>query len=338
MISFVWPDFMPFVPWAGGSEVYTYGQLQELLRRGIPTRMIACNTMVSESIKKFTDIPLLTVTDQSALSELDDTLIFVFLPVPVKTKHPALLVVHTTIKGPLHDDTPAFAHNALGDMHLVTTSRYMAQYWQDTLDLPTAPPVVYPFADAVFSAISRPLRGDDQAPRVLFAGRPTQEKGVYTLMASLHMPPLHERPFELSCITNINHKGGDDIVNSLFAAHPRIRTIPAQHTRQDMARLYAAHDIVVMPSSSILWKEAFGMTAVEAQQAGCWVVASDDGGLPETDCGGLILVKPDDPLALAEGIAQAIELGPLPAATRKQAANRFTVAQSVDALLQVIGI
>ena len=195
MISFVWPNFMPFVPWAGGSEVYTLGHLKELRRRGIPTRMIACTPMVAESIARFPDIPLLTLKSEAELSKLDDKLIFVFLPVKIATKHPASLVVHTTIKGPLHNDTAAFANNALGNMRLITTSKYMSEYWQKELNLSQAPPVVYPFADRIFSEVTRAPRAKNKPCRILFAGRPTQEKGVYTLLASLHMPPLHNVSF-----------------------------------------------------------------------------------------------------------------------------------------------
>ncbi len=54
----------------------------------------------------------------------------------------------------------------------------------------------------------------------------------------------------------------------------------------------ARHDIVVMPSNSQYWHETFGIVSIEAQHSGCRVVASDDGGLPETDCGGVVLVTP----------------------------------------------
>lgn len=116
-ISFVWPSFMPYVPWAGGSEVYTTGHLKELQRRGIPTRMISYDKTVAESIAKYPEIPSLALDNEAELAQLDDILAFVFLPVPVKTKHQSYLFVHTTIKGPLHDDTAAFANNALGTMH-----------------------------------------------------------------------------------------------------------------------------------------------------------------------------------------------------------------------------
>ena len=102
-----------------------------------------------------------------------------------------------------------------------------------------------------------------------------------------------------------------------------------------MAALMARHDIVVMPSNSQYWHETFGIVSIEAQHSGCRVVASDDGGLPETDCGGVVLVSPDNAEALAWGIREAADSGPLSAAARQDAGVRFTVGQSVDALLNV---
>ena len=102
-----------------------------------------------------------------------------------------------------------------------------------------------------------------------------------------------------------------------------------------MAALMAGHDIVVMPSNSQYWHETFGIVSIEAQHAGCRVIASDDGGLPETDCGGVVLVRPDNAEALAWGIREAVDNGPLSTATRQGAGMRFTVGQSVDTLLKV---
>ena len=106
-------------------------------------------------------------------------------------------------------------------------------------------------------------------------------------------------------------------------------------TPSTMAALMALHDVVVMPSNSQYWHETFGIVSVEAQHSGCRVVASDDGGLPETDCGGVMLVSPDNAEALAWGIRAAAASGPLSPATRHDAGARFTVGQSVDALLNV---
>jgi glycosyltransferase involved in cell wall biosynthesis len=126
------------------------------------------------------------------------------------------------------------------------------------------------------------------------------------------------------------------IIESMLRTHPRVDLVAARNTPVGMAALMAEHDVVVMPSNSQYWHETFGIVSIEAQHAGCRVVASDDGGLPETDCGGVILVEPDNAEALANGIRHAVHQGPLSPSARKAAGARFTVAQSVDALLDVI--
>jgi glycosyltransferase involved in cell wall biosynthesis len=115
-----------------------------------------------------------------------------------------------------------------------------------------------------------------------------------------------------------------------------LNTVPPQPTPQAMAKLMVGYDVLVMPSHSKMWREPFGILSVEAQHAGCRVVASDIGGLPETDCGGLEVFEPENPLALAQAIRRAGKHGRLTAAKRQKAATHFTVAQSVDQLLDVL--
>jgi glycosyltransferase involved in cell wall biosynthesis len=103
-----------------------------------------------------------------------------------------------------------------------------------------------------------------------------------------------------------------------------------------MAALMAEHDVVLMPSNGQYWHETFGIVSIEAQHTGARVVASDDGGLPETQCGGLHLVEADNSEALALGLLDALALDPVRSSERAAAAQRFTVSQSVDALLEVL--
>lgn len=328
---------MTFTPWAGGSEVYTMNHLRELQRRGIPTRIITCSKENAASVSGYPDIPLLALEDARELEDLDDTLIFVLHPMRIKTKRQSYVILHNTVEGPQHDDTEIYANNGLSDMQPIATSYFMARYFKDVLHLASEPPVVYPSVDRIFSKVKRP-QSTNKLTKILFAGRPTQEKGSYVLLASLYMKPILEERFIVDCVATMNNNdtGEADAIMALFNAHPRINTISPGKNRKEMAEIYAAHDIVVMPTSSLMWKEAFGMISIEAQHAGCRVVASNDGGLPETDCGGLILIEPDNPLALAEGIAKAISLGPLTPEQRKSAAKKFTDAQSLDALLELI--
>lgn len=70
--------------------------------------------------------------------------------------------------------------------------------------------------------------------------------------------------------------------------------------RQDMAPIYRALDILAAPSR---W-EGFGLMLAEAMAAGCPVVASHVGAIPEVTAGAALLVPPDDANALAAALAR----------------------------------
>jgi glycosyltransferase involved in cell wall biosynthesis len=126
------------------------------------------------------------------------------------------------------------------------------------------------------------------------------------------------------------------IIESMLRAHPRVDLVAARTTPTGMAALMVEHDVVVMPSNGQYWHETFGIVSIEAQHTGAHVVASDDGGLPETQCGSLHLVEPDNSEALAIGIIDALSCDRVGISERDRAARCFTVGESVDALLGVL--
>ena len=168
--------------------------------------------------------------------------------------------------------------------------------------------VVYPFAEPPFAAQARPT-APTGATRILYAGRLSPEKGIYTLLAMLHVDVIAEDP------TPQLHRDHGRIGQAAGSAHRTTRAAPIRGSASSlrarvppaMAALMAEHDIVVMPSNGQYWHETFGIVSIEAQHSGCRVVASDDGGLPETNCGAVILVEPDNAEALAWGIREAID-------------------------------
>jgi glycosyltransferase involved in cell wall biosynthesis len=195
--------------------------------------------------------------------------------------------------------------------------------------------VVYPFAEPCFADQPRPDRPAGTT-RVLFAGRLSPEKGVYTLLETLHIDIIEQDvTLSFTATTAGADKPQGKIIEGLLGAHPGITLVASRKTPAKMAALMADHDIVVMPSNSQYWHETFGIVSVEAQHSGCRVVASDDGGLPETDCDGMVLVESDNAEALAWGIRAAVASGPVSPDARQDAAKRFTVERSVSTLLKV---
>lgn len=336
MISFVWSARYPFLAGAGGSESYTAGQVRELMRRGIPTRIITLGHGENDGRTDFPDITFQAIEDKKELEDLDDTLVFITYPLDVKTKHQSYSIMHCPPPKYARNDSQ-YNLKACEGKRLITASKFAAGLWRRHLKGNAGRmPTVYPFAAPDFASVERLQRSRNQKTKILFASRLTPDKGVYTLLAALHMDALKDVNYELSVTTSGAHTDEGKIILELMKAHPHINVVEARKNATEVAKLMAEHDVVVMPSTDIYWQELFGMTSVEAQHAGCRVVASRSGGLPETNVGGLMLIEPDNPKALAMGMLKATHLGPLTARERAQAVKRFTLAESVDSLLKAI--
>jgi D-inositol-3-phosphate glycosyltransferase len=334
LISFIWSPGNPLPAGTGGSENYTVGQVRELNRRGVPAQVVTVGLCAADGRDDFTDIPFLSLATLPEVGELDSTVVFVNEPHAVPTRYPAFLILHNP--PPIRERHKAFAVEGTRNRTLIATSRYAAALWSEYLDVDVSTiSVVYPFAEPCFAAQSRPVNETGKT-RILFAGRLSPEKGIYTLLETLHIDIIvQDSALTFTATTAGADKPQGKIIERLLGEHPGISVVATCKTPATMAGLMAGHDIVVMPSNSQYWHETFGIVSIEAQHSGCRVIASDDGGLPETDCGGVVLVRPDNAEALAWGIREAMDRGPLSRAARQDAGMRFTVAQSVDTLLNV---
>ena len=335
LISFVWTPGQPLPAGTGGSENYTVGHVRELNRRGIAAQVVTVGLGTADGRDEFVDIPFQSLVMPDRVSDLDGTVVFVADFPDIPTRHPAYQIVH--IPPPLRGDERRRTAAATRNRGLIATSGFAARLWSTFLDVDVdTVAVVYPFAEPGFGVVERPA-SDPLTTRILYAGRLSPEKGIYTLLAMLHSDLIDQ---DVRLTFTVTTAGADKpqgrIIKRLVQAHPRIQLVSARKDPHAMATLMAEHDIVVMPSNSQYWHETFGIVSIEAQHAGCRVVASDDGGLPETDCGATTLVAADDADALARGIRRAIALGPPDDRVRRAASARFTVEQSVDQLLAVL--
>ena len=334
MISFIWSPGNPLPAGTGGSENYTIGQVRELTRRGIPAQVVTVGLGAGDGRQDFTGIPFLSLPTLAQVGELDSTVVFVNEPHTVPTRYPAFLILHNP--PPIREREKAFAVEGTRDRTLIATSRYAAALWSslpgrrrgdDQRRIPIRRTVLR------YAVPAGP--GGRKDPRPV-RRRLSPEKGIYTLLETLHIDIIAQDPaLTFTATTAGADKPQGKIIERLLGEHPGISVVATCKTPARMAALMAGHDIVVMPSNSQYWHETFGIVSIEAQHAGCRVIASDDGGLPETDCGGVVLVRPDNAEALAWGIREAADSGPLSMTTRQGAGMRFTVGQSVDTLLNV---
>lgn len=331
MISFVWPPGVPMFAGTGGSETFTAGHVRELLRRGIDARVVSVGHGTKDGRKDFKDIPFLALKSADELSEMAGTIVFVNRVYNVPTKHKAVIILHCATSKTAKS---VIMKTEVANKIIIATSIYNAQQWAVYLDIPYSRiNVVLPFADPVFGNVKRSKPA--KKTRIVYAGRLHPDKGIYTLLEMMHEKEMQKNGFTVSLVTAGQHVETGQTIAHMLKGYPYARLITPQKSVQAMANILSQNDILLVPS---VYAEPFGMLSVEAQHTGCRVIASNIGGLPETNCGLLTLVEPRDPRALIAGIEQAVALG---AATKKErtiAKEYFRLDGSVDALLRALKI
>ncbi len=120
-----------------------------------------------------------------------------------------------------------------------------------------------------------------EAPRLLYAGRLVEPKGVHTFLEALpHVPVKGRKPLRVSLVGEGPPGPYLDRLHEQAAALDgkwevwRPGRIPADR----MPEVYRTHNVLVFPS---IWEEPFSLTLLEAMAAGLCVVASTAGGSAE---------------------------------------------------------
>jgi len=172
------------------------------------------------------------------------------------------------------------------------------------------------------------------APLVLLVGRVNSWKGQGLLVeAAQRLAARHPR---VRYVMAGDAPPGQERLERLLDAAVRAAGLEQRVTRlpfrKDVAALYAAADLCVVPSTR---PEPFGLVAIEAMEQGRAVVAADHGGVTEVVVHGQtgLLFRPGDAQALAAALDEllcdperALRMG---SAGERRQREHFTVARYV---------
>lgn len=127
------------------------------------------------------------------------------------------------------------------------------------------------------------------------------EKGQQTLIEAW---PHVLRKVPAAYLLIVGEGSRRDFLEQSAAAHKVAHRVVFTGRRDDIPAVTAALDVAVLPS----WREAQGLSILEAMALSRPVVASDVGGIPEMIEDGVtgLLVEHDNPVALAAGIVRLL--------------------------------
>lgn len=170
---------------------------------------------------------------------------------------------------------------------------------------------------------------------VAFVGRLVQGKGCDVLIEALSL--LKARGLTFSCLIIGDGPERTRLENMVEALKLQGVMFHGAMDAREIADLLRHTEVLAVPSH---YGEAFGIVALEGVASGCFVVATDDGGLPEAvgACGEVI--PQNDAMSLANAIAGAWGKEPwkLPSFHNARAAHLeyFSGESMIDGYCRVI--
>ena len=150
-----------------------------------------------------------------------------------------------------------------------------------------------PYDDKIFN------EGTGQRPRqLIFVGRLVSDKGAGVLIDALKL--LDPKP-SVTIVGDGPERAA--LEQQAAASQLHVEFAGSRHGEQ-LADLLRQHEILVVPS---LWREPFGIVALEGIACGCVVIGSSGGGLPEAigPCG--VTFPNGDTRALADAIRRLLD-------------------------------
>jgi glycogen(starch) synthase len=152
-----------------------------------------------------------------------------------------------------------------------------------------------PYDDAVF----KDSPSEQRSRELIFVGRLVSDKGVSLLLDALKL--MEAKP-HLTIVGDGPERAALEKQAADLQLGSQIEFVGRQHGEQ-LAKLLRQHQILIIPS---LWREPFGIVALEGIACGCVVVGSAGGGLAEAigPCG--VTFPNGDEAALATAIVRLL--------------------------------
>ncbi|MGI8505409.1 MAG: glycosyltransferase family 4 protein [Solirubrobacteraceae bacterium] len=181
----------------------------------------------------------------------------------------------------------------------------------------------------------RTLGLDPVAPVIAVLGRISDWKGQDVLVRALAEPALRERG-AIGLIAGAPWPGAEDRLERVVELAQRLGVsdrVRMVGFRSDVESVYGAADVVAVPSTQ---PDPLPGAAIEAAAAGCAVVASAHGGLPEILRNGETgrLVTPGDAAELAAVVAELLdddrERARLGSSAAADVRGRFASARQIE--------
>ena len=199
----------------------------------------------------------------------------------------------------------------------------------------TANPRVVTIPNAVRMPLPERVRREPAL--VVFAGRCSESKGIYDLLQAALMLRRELPRLRIECAGDGDLDEVERAIASLGLAD-RVR-LHGWVGPQQRDELLARAGVFVLPSHA----EGLPMSLLEAMAAGCPVIATAVGGIPDLIRGGVngLLVPAGDTEALAAAIRRVVDdpafARSLGEAARATIAARFTIERMVERLEQLYG-
>jgi glycosyltransferase involved in cell wall biosynthesis len=186
-------------------------------------------------------------------------------------------------------------------------------------------------------AARRALGLNASEPVIAVLGRISDWKGQDLLVRALAEPPLRDRG-AIGLVAGEAWPGADERTARVLELARRLGVSDRLRLlgfREDVETVFGASDLIAVPSTA---PDPLPGAAIEAAAAGCGVIASSHGGLPEILRDGATgrLVAPGDPVALSLAAAELLDRPELRerlgAAARVDVRERFSRARLLDSI------